>query len=199
MAKKLSIIDQLNALCDQVIVDTAKAKETYTMSEDKLIEYVGNFAHTLAKKYCTTLKKYEEIKGTNGMYLCVQSTENACGAGQYLRLYLHGYTRVRCDRTLPEISLPEISRIDYVDLTLSWDANCSEDLLSITGSAYHEYSTRWLARGNARFNEKLAVLVRYIKSGQFDKDFVKTVTSLCEERVNKNTSLNTIAKNNNKI
>lgn len=38
MAKKLSIIDQLNALCDQVIVDTTKAKETYQMSEDKLIE-----------------------------------------------------------------------------------------------------------------------------------------------------------------
>lgn len=194
MAKKLSIIDQLSALCDQVLVDTAKAKETYTMSEDKLIEYVGNFAHTLAKKYCTTLKKYEEIKGTNGMYLCVQSTENACGAGQYLRLYLHGYTRGMRDRTLPELS-----SVDYVDLTLSWDANCTDDLLSISGSSYHDYSTHWLARGNARFNEKLAVLVRYIKSGQFDKDFVKTVTSLCEERVNKNTSLNNIAKNNNNI
>ena len=194
MAKKLSIIDQLSALCDQVLVDTAKAKETYTMSEDKLIEYVGNFAHTLAKKYCTTLKKYEEIKGTNGMYLCVQSTENACGAGQYLRLYLHGYTRGMRDRTLPELS-----SVDYVDLTLSWDANCTDDLLSISGSSYHDYRTHWLARGNARFNEKLAVLVRYIKSGQFDKDFVKTVTSLCEERVNKNTSLNNIAKNNNNI
>lgn len=194
MAKKLSIIDQLSALCDQVIVDTAKAKETYTMSEDKLIEYVGNFTHTLAKKYCTTLKKYEEIKGTNGMYLCVQSTENACGAGQYLRLYLHGYTRGLCDR-----ALPELSSIDHVDLALSWDANCTDDLLSITGSSYHEYSTRWLARGNAMFNEKLAVLVRYIKSGQFDKDFVKTVTSLCEERVNKNTELKNTAKNNNNI
>jgi hypothetical protein len=194
MAKKLSIIDQLNALCDQVIVDTTKAKETYQMSEDKLIEYVGSFAHTLAQKYCTTLKKYEDIKGKPGMYLCVQSTESACGAGQYLSLYLHGYTNGLCDR-----NHPELSRVDHVDLSLTWDANCKDELLSITGSSYHAYSTRWLARGNSRFNEKLAVLVRYIKSGQFEKDFVKTVTSLCEERVNKNTELKNTAKNNNNI
>ena len=74
MAKKLSIIDQLNALCDQVIVDTTKAKETYQMSEDKLIEYVGNFAHTLAKKYCTTLKKYGIISSWDhdGSYHCAE-------------------------------------------------------------------------------------------------------------------------------
>ena len=195
MVKKLSIIDQLNALCDQVIVDTAKAKDTYKMSEDKLIEYVGKFTQKLAKKYCTTLKKYEEIKGKEGMYLCVQSTPNACGAGQYLDICLHGYTHGLCDR-----NHPEISSVDHVDLTLTWDANGGKDnLLSITGSSYQGYDVRCLARENSRFNEKLAVLVRYIKSRQFDKDFVKMVTSLCEERVNKNTSMNNIAKNNNNI
>lgn len=198
MAKKPSILDQLNAICDEVLEDSKKAREAFDQSEEKMLQYVEKFIRKLEKTHSRAIQKYMKITGNCRIYLPIRTVKS----GEYnyvLGLFLDAHT-------VPWFSHSTSGTTEQIVLKLTNDKHSGNTrldehtILSLNGNDLSKNVNRYIVnREDPNFNECLATLVRYIKTKTFEADFVNKVAEACKSKLNQNAELVKTANRNNKI
>jgi hypothetical protein len=180
-----SIIDQLDALCNDVLDNTQKATETLDKSDKKLLDFMIGFTKEACTKYMDVINKYCQITGHDKLTLCIQNISTAAGTGNYLYL-----------------KLSKDPKYGTCGVELVWERYKPETLLELyyhPSWAPNNPTVYGLRHGSDVYREKLAYTVQYIKSGRFEQDFVQEVTQACKNRLATNATLTATAKVNNRI
>lgn len=179
-----SIIAQLDALCNDVLDNTKKAKETIDKSDKKLLAFMERFTAEADTKYQAVIKKYCQITGNEKLIVCIQNISTAAGTGNYLYLKLY------------------IDKYYVFGVELVWERYKPETLLEIRyNPAWGKDNTYVYGKQHSSevYREKLAYAVQYIKSGRFEQALVQEVTQACKNRLATNATMTATAAVNNRI
>lgn len=177
------IIGQLDSLLDTVIGKTKKALKAEKTAEKEIDNKVKEFIRNFGKKYSALVGKYCDITGNRLFYIpLVDSAE----AG-----FVWGYEPFLC-----------VQRDDDGDFEIAmYDDNFRKNVLfdSLSNDKGIHHYDGWGWTRSPWNRDKVINALEFVKSGGFEKEFVKQLTESCKNLIKANDSRNALAKRCKKL
>jgi len=177
------IINQLDSLLDTVIGNTKKALKAEKAAEKEIDNKVKGFIRDFGKKYSAFVGKYCDITGNCRLTVPLVDSD------------AEGY-----DRDLePFLS---VQRDNDGDLGIAmYESNYRKNVLfdSLSNDkGIHRYDG-WGWTRNPLNRDKVISALEFVKSGGFEKEFVKMLTETCKDLIKMNDSRKALAKRCKKL
>lgn len=177
------IISQLDSLLDTVIGKTKMALKAEKTAEKEIDNKIKGFIRNFGKKYSTLVGKYCDITGNSRLAVpLVDSTEVG-----FVREYE------------PFLS---VQRDEDGDLEIAmYESACRKNVLfdSLSNDKGIQHYDGWGWIRSPWNRDKVISALEFIKSGGFEKEFVKVLTETCKGIIKMNDSRNALAKRCKKL